>query len=82
MLALFVSSAIIRRAESILSTSGQNIRKQLRPGLNTVPLRGVNLGSWLLMEGWMCPMDSSGLADNYSVIQMLDSRFGVATNKA
>jgi aryl-phospho-beta-D-glucosidase BglC (GH1 family) len=64
-----------------LSTGGANIRNNYGQG-EVVPLHGVNLGSWLLMEGWMCPMDSSGLADNYSVIQTLDSRFGVAAEQS
>jgi aryl-phospho-beta-D-glucosidase BglC (GH1 family) len=64
-----------------LSTSGQNIRNNYGQG-DIVPLRGVNLGSWLLMEGWMCPMDSSGLADNYTVVQTLNNRFGVATQES
>jgi aryl-phospho-beta-D-glucosidase BglC (GH1 family) len=45
-----------------------------------VQLKGVNLGSLMLMEGWMCPLDSGGL-DNYSVIKTLDSRFGVAAEQ-
>jgi aryl-phospho-beta-D-glucosidase BglC (GH1 family) len=81
MLALFVSGQSYGAPNPFLSTSGQNIRNNYGQG-DIVPLRGVNLGSWLLMEGWMCPMDSSGLADNYSVIQMLDSRFGVATEQS
>jgi aryl-phospho-beta-D-glucosidase BglC (GH1 family) len=81
MPALFVSSQSYGAPNPFLSTSGQNIRNNYGQG-DIVPLRGVNLGSWLLMEGWMCPMDSSGLADNYSVIQMLDSRFGVATEQS
>jgi aryl-phospho-beta-D-glucosidase BglC (GH1 family) len=49
-------------------------------GGDIVPLRGVNIGGWLLMEGWMCPLNSTtNLPDNYSVIQTLDSRFGVST---
>jgi len=45
----------------------------------TVRLHGVNLGSWLLMEPWMCPMDNSGAySDMYGMMQELDSRFGVA----
>lgn len=47
-----------------------------------VQLTGVNLGSLMVMEGWMCPLDSGGLPDNYSVIQELDSRFGVATEQS
>jgi len=45
---------IIRRAESISINKWPKYQEQLRPG-DIVPLRGVNLGSWLLMEGWMCP---------------------------
>ena len=57
-----------------LMTNGNDIRNNYGCG-DAVQLRGVNLGGWLLMEGWMCPMDSSGLADNYSVLQTLDKRF-------
>ncbi len=64
-----------------LSASGQNIRSNNGQG-DIVPLRGVNLGSWLLMEGWMCPMDSSGLVDNYTVVQTLNSRFGVVAQES
>jgi hypothetical protein len=42
-----------------------------------VLLQGVNLGGWLMIETWMTPADSSGLRDNYSIIQTLDRRFGV-----
>lgn len=81
MLALFVSSQSYGAPNPFLSTSGQNIRNNYGQG-DIVPLRGVNLGSWLLMEGWMCPMDSSGLADNYTVVQTLNNRFGVATQES
>lgn len=64
-----------------LMVKGQDVRNNYGQG-DAVPLRGVNLGGWLLMEGWMCPMDCSGLADNYSVLQTLDSRFGVPTEQA
>lgn len=47
-----------------------------------VQLRGLNLGGWFVMEPWMCPADSGGLPDTYSIIQELDSRFGVATEQA
>jgi endoglucanase len=47
-----------------------------------VQLTGVNLGSLMVMEGWMCPMDSGSLPDNYSVIQELDNRFGVAAEQS
>jgi aryl-phospho-beta-D-glucosidase BglC (GH1 family) len=43
---------------------------------------GVNLGGWLVMEPWMCPADSGGLPDTYSIIQELDNRFGVAEEQS
>jgi hypothetical protein len=64
---------------AILQTSGLNLVDG--NGLH-VQLRGVNLGSWLIMEPWMCPADSSGLPDEYSIISKLDSRFGVATEQS
>ena len=67
--------------DPFLKANGVNIRNGRGSG-DIVPLHGANLGAWLLMEGWMCPMDSSGLADNYSVIQTLDNRFGVSTEQS
>lgn len=81
MLILFAAGQSYGTPNPFLSTSGLNIKNNYGQG-DVVPLRGVNLGSWLLMEGWMCPMDSSGLADNYSVLQTLDNRFGVATEQS
>ena len=49
----------------------------------TVPLRGVNLGGWFIMEKWMSPLDSSNsIADTYGAIQELDARFGVAKEQS
>lgn len=45
---------------------------------NTVILRGVNLGGWLVFEPWMTPMDASGLKDDYTVREVLEKRFGLA----
>jgi len=55
--ALFVSSQSYGAPNPFLSPVGQNIRNNYGQG-DIVPLRGVNLGSWLLMEGWMLSMDS------------------------
>lgn len=45
-----------------------------------VQLRGVNLGGWLVLEPWMCPMDSSGaLKDHHSAQETLVKRFGEDT---
>ena len=64
--------------DPFLGVSGLSVRDAHGSG-DAVPLRGVNLGGWLLMEPWMTPMDSSGLADDYSARQTLQNRFGVAT---
>jgi endoglucanase len=77
----FTASQSFGAASPFLSASGLNVRNNFGQG-DLIPLRGVNLGSWLLMEPWMCPMDSSGLADNFSLIQTLDNRFGVATEQS
>jgi endoglucanase len=61
-------------ALSRLHASGTNI---VNAGGNVVQLKGLNLGGWFIMEKWMCPLDSGGLPDTYSVITNLDSRFGV-----
>ncbi|HTV42369.1 MAG TPA: carbohydrate-binding protein [Candidatus Sulfotelmatobacter sp.] len=62
-------------AYTMLHASGTQI---VNASGQPVQLTGVNLGSLMVMEGWMCPLDSGGLPDNYSVIQELDNRFGVA----
>jgi endoglucanase len=64
---------------SMLHTSGRSI---VNAGGQVVQLQGVNLGGWFIMEKWMCPLDSGSLPDTYSVIQMLDQRFGVATEQS
>lgn len=60
--------------DPFLKTAGIEIRNNRGRG-DAVYLRGVNLGSWLLWEEWMCPMDSSGLKDALSARQTLISRF-------
>jgi aryl-phospho-beta-D-glucosidase BglC (GH1 family) len=72
-------SVVSVTSSSFLRTSGTKI---VNGSGQTVQLRGVNLGSWLIMEGWMSPLDSSGLPDEYGVIQTLDNRFGVAEEQS
>lgn len=81
ILAFFNYGGSFARAQSLpmLHTNGVNI---VDANGNRVSLRGVNLGGWLLIETWMTPADSSGLPDNYSIIQTLDNRFGVATEQS
>ena len=64
---------------SMLHTNGRSI---VNANGQTVILQGVNLGGWFIMEKWMCPLDSGSLPDTYSVMQMLDQRFGVATEQS
>ena len=64
---------------SMLHASGRSI---VNANGQVVQLQGVNLGGWFIMEKWMCPLDSGSLPDTYSVIQMLDQRFGVATEQS
>jgi endoglucanase len=61
--------------DPFLKTSGTEIRNARGRG-EVVQLRGVNLGGWLLLEEWMCPMDSSGLKDDLSARKTLIDRFG------
>lgn len=44
----------------------------------SVVLRGCNLGSWLLFEPWMSPMDASGIKDDFTAREVLEKRFGFA----
>jgi endoglucanase len=79
---LFVLAGLVAApcsALSMLHASGRNV---VNSSGSIVHLRGFNLGAWMTMEKWMCPMDSGSLADNYAVIQKLDSRFGVATEQS
>jgi aryl-phospho-beta-D-glucosidase BglC (GH1 family) len=64
---------------SMLHAQGRSI---VNAGGQVVPLVGVNLGGWFVMEKWMVPLDSGSLPDTYSVMQTLDSRFGVATEQS
>jgi endoglucanase len=73
------SSALDSMRPSILQAAGLNIVNAT--GQN-VQLTGVNLGGWMVMEPWMTPADSSGLPDEYSIIQTLDNRFGVTTEQS
>jgi endoglucanase len=64
---------------SMLHASGRSI---VNAEGAVVPLVGVNLGGWFVMEKWMTPLDSGSLPDTYSVMQKLDARFGVETEQS
>ena len=76
---LLLTTAITTAAplpDDFLAARGTRIENQLG---QAVALRGVNLGGWLLFEPWMCPMDSSGMKDDYTARETLIKRFGTAT---
>jgi endoglucanase len=76
----FYRVAIITNAVSLplLHAGGTSIANASG---NVVLLKGLNLGGWFIMEPWMCPADSGGLPDTYSIISELDQRFGVVTEQ-
>jgi len=75
LLAIAAGSCSAPAQLSMLHTSGTKI---VNANGFPVVLKGVNLGGLMVMEPWMCPGDSGGLPDTYSIIKELDSRFGVA----
>jgi endoglucanase len=77
--ALTLCSNTASAQQSMLHASGRSI---VNAQGAVVPLQGVNLGGWFIMEKWMAPLDSGSLPDTYSVMQTLDQRFGVATEQS
>ena len=63
---------------SMLHASGLNV---VNSNGQVVPLRGVNLGGWFIMEKWMSPLTSDSEPDTFTVMQTLDNRFGVSTEQ-
>lgn len=57
--------------EDFLKTSGRDIIN--RKG-EKVQLKGVNLGAWMIWEGWLCPYEDD--LDHFTVIETLTERFG------
>ena len=65
---------------NFLKVSGTEIRDHAGKG-NPVALRGINLGGWLLREGWMDPIgfdntSSSQFMDDYGSRTLMIERFG------
>ncbi len=58
-------------ADDFLTTKGQDIVN--RKG-EKVRLKGVNLGAWMIFEGWLCPYEDD--LDHYTVLEKLTERFG------
>jgi endoglucanase len=66
---------------AFIKTSGYLLRNQGGNG-DAVLLRGVNIGGWLVQEGWMCPTNKSGNMWEDAVERQLVGRFGVATKNS
>lgn len=58
-------------ADDFLTTKGQDIVN--RKG-EKVRLKGVNLGAWMIFEGWLCPYEDD--LDHYTLLEKLTERFG------
>ncbi|WP_269525313.1 cellulase family glycosylhydrolase [Coraliomargarita parva] len=61
--------------DPFIKQSGIHLKNNRGTG-DIVPLRGTNLGGWLMYEAWFSGMDSSGLVDAISVYNTLTNRFG------
>lgn len=65
-----------------LTASGTSIREQNGTGTEIV-LKGFNLGNLLLIEPWMTGIgEQDGLADEHSIREVLNERFGEAGSHA
>lgn len=58
-------------SEDYLTTKGQSIVNQRG---EKIRLKGVNLGAWMIFEGWLCPYEDD--LDHYTVLNELTRRFG------
>lgn len=58
--------------EDFLTTKGQKIVNQKG---ETVQLKGVNLGAWMIWEDWLCPYEEA--TDHFNVLEILTERFGI-----
>ncbi len=48
------------------------------PNGSVVPLRGTNIGNWLLIEPWMFGIFNDDIRDQHTFLSILESRFGAA----
>jgi len=63
--------------DPFLKAAGTDLRNDRGKG-DVVPLRGVNLGAWLVIEHWMAPLDAGGTKDLWTALDILEERFGLA----
>ena len=68
-----VSEITITDEQSVfLKTDGKVIRNNYGAG-EVVQLKGTNIGGWLVMENWQCPVNSP---DQKTTLAVLSERFG------
>ena len=77
--ALSAPLAIAEEASGALSALRTEGEALVNEAGETVILRGVNLGGWLIQEDWFCPADNGAKGDHWT-LETLISRFG--TEKA
>lgn len=70
--AAFAEDNVVIHAEDALHTEGYRI---VNAKGEDVFLKGLNLGGWLIMEDWFCPVDNDATGDVYTY-QVLEERFG------
>ena len=58
-------------ADDYLTVDGQDIVNQ---NGEKIRLKGVNLGAWMIWEGWLCPYEDD--LDHYTMLEELTKRFG------
>ena len=58
-------------ADDFLTTKGQDFVNRMG---EKVRLKGVNLGAWMIFEGWLCPYEDD--LDHYTLLEKLTERFG------
>lgn len=69
----FAEDNVAIHAEDALHTEGY---KLVNAKGEEVFLKGINLGGWLIMEDWMCPVANNDTGDSYTY-NVLTERFGV-----
>ncbi len=69
----FAEDNVAIHAEDALHTEGY---KLVNAKGEEVFLKGINLGGWLIMEDWMCPVANNDTGDSYTY-GVLTERFGV-----
>lgn len=84
ILSMFHSDAQNISQMDYLKVDGLVVRNGYGKG-DTIQLKGINLGGWLLREGWMDPIgfDSinhkNGFLDDFTSRKMMSQRFGAST---